>query len=86
MTHIFLEKKQLTLEEQFWIMRMIFGGHQDKYDYHVIGLNFDFLCVYLAQAGFKKIQRVKDFGLFNDTSKMVFKGVPISVNVEAEKP
>lgn len=85
LSRLFLEKDKLTLDERFFVMRMMFGGHVDKYDYHVVGLNQDFLQVFLRQAGYSNILRVNSFGLFQDTSGMHFKGVPISVNMTAEK-
>jgi uncharacterized protein YecA (UPF0149 family) len=66
-------------------MRMIFGGHVDKHDYHLVGLNEDFLTGYLKAAGFVKARRVQEFRLFDDTSSMSFKGVLISLNMIAEK-
>ena len=82
---LFMSKEQLNTGERFFVMRMIFGGHVDQYDYHVVGLNQEFLTRYLFQAGFKKLRRVDSFGLFNDTSTMNFRGVPISLNIVAEK-
>jgi predicted SAM-dependent methyltransferase len=81
-----LEKNKLTVEERFFVMRMIFGGHVDQYDYHVVGLNQDFLTVYLNASGYVNIKKVPGFGLFNDTSSALFKGVAISLNMIAEKP
>jgi len=66
-------------------MRMIFGGHIDEYDYHVVGLNEEFLTVFLKRAGYENILKVDRFGLFNDTSNMSFKGVAISLNIIANK-
>lgn len=86
LARLFLEKELLTLDERFFVMRMMFGGHTDRYDYHVVGLNEEFLARYLAQAGFVRARRVENFGLFQDTSTMDFKGMPISVNLVAEKP
>ena len=83
---LILEKNKLTIDERYFVMRMIFGGHDDKYDYHVVGLNEEFLAGFLKASGYVNIQRVQTFGLFNDTSSMLFKGVPISLNVIAEKP
>jgi len=83
---LILAKDQLTMEERFFVMRMIFGGHIDQYDYHVVGLNAEFLAAFLAQAGYQNIKIVPGFGLFNDTSNMLFKGVAISLNVIAQKP
>ena len=85
LAELFLAKDKLTLEERLHVMRMMFGGHVDQYDYHLVGLNYDFLTMYLKRAGFINIQRVEKFGFFQDTSNMQFKGVPISVNVVAEK-
>jgi radical SAM superfamily enzyme YgiQ (UPF0313 family)/predicted SAM-dependent methyltransferase len=82
---LLLVKEDLTLEERFFVMRMLFGGHVDKHDYHVVGLNEEFLAHFLGQAGFTAIQRVTSFGLFNDTSEKLFKGIAISLNVVATK-
>jgi len=86
LAELFLSKSRLTADERFFVMRMIFGGHVDEYDYHIVGLNEEFLSHFLGNSGFMNIKRVKDFGLFNDTSTMIFKGVHISLNVIAEKP
>ena len=79
-------KDQFTTEERFHVMRMLFGGHADAHDYHQVGLDADFLGYFLGHAGFINLTRVTDFGLFQDTSVMLFKGIPISLNVVAEKP
>ena len=86
LAELFLAKEKLTIDERFFVMRMIFGGHVDKYDYHVVGLNEDFLVGYLTGAGFINIVKVNEFGLFNDTSNLKYKGVAISLNLTAEKP
>jgi predicted SAM-dependent methyltransferase len=83
---MFIEKDKHTLNEQFMIMRMMFGGHMDKYDYHVVGLNQGFLASFLQQAGYIDIRRVESLGIFQDTSCLLFKGMPISVNMLAQKP
>jgi predicted SAM-dependent methyltransferase len=82
---LFVLKEKLTLEERYLVMRMIFGGHVDKFDYHQVGLSVDFLAAFLTEAAFVNLRRVASFGLFEDTSAMLFKGVPISLNVVAEK-
>lgn len=84
---LFLEKNQLTTDERFFVMLMIFGAHVDKYDYHVVGLNEEFLASFLNATGYVNIGTLKGsgFGLFNDTSSMLFKGVLISLNMTAEK-
>lgn len=82
---LILDKDKLAIDERFFVMRMIFGGHVDKYDYHVTGLNAEFLTEFLRVAGYINISRIKEFGLFNDTSSMLFKGTTISLNMIAEK-
>lgn len=83
---LLLEKEKYADEERFFIMRMMFGGHVDEYDYHAVGLNEVFLAAFLEMAGFVNLHRVDGFGLFSDTSTMLFKDVAISLNVIAEKP
>lgn len=78
--------KSLDSAGRFQVMRMIFGGHTDEYDYHVVGLNEEILGYFLETAGFVDLRRVGDFGLFNDSSAGEFAGVRISLNVTAEKP
>ena len=85
LARLFLDRTLLTPQDRFLVMRMIFGGHIDKYDYHLVGLNEEFLASYLHTAGFIGIRRVSEFGLFNDTSSMVLKGNPISLNMVAVK-
>ena len=82
---LILDKNKLAIDERFFVMRMIFGGHVDKYDYHVTGLNAEFLTEFLNAAGYINIKRVQEFGLFNDTSSMLFKGTAINLNMIAEK-
>ena len=54
--------------------------------FHSVGLNEEFLVDFLENSGFSNIQKVDQFGFFEDTSTMLFRGVPISLNVVAEKP
>lgn len=75
----------LQTQERFHVMRMMFGGQLDGADFHKVGLTDEFLAGYLAAAGFDDIRRVGDFGLFDDSSTLVFKGRAISVNVTARK-
>jgi predicted SAM-dependent methyltransferase len=81
---LFLEPS-LTGDDRFQFMRMMFGGRTTAYDVHYAGLNFEFLQAFLHETGFRDIRRVAEFGLFNDTSTLVFGNVPISLNVEARK-
>ena len=83
---LLLSKEKLNVVERFHVMMMMFGAHVDKYDYHVVGLNEDFLRKYLETAGYSHIIKVDNFGLFDDTSTTKYKGVAISLNLVAEKP
>jgi len=66
-------------------LRMIFGGQTDEHDFHYFGYNFDLLNNFLKSAGFKDIEKVKTFSLFNDTSDFAPYGEPISLNIIAIK-
>lgn len=83
---LFLVKEDLTTDDRFMVMRMIFGGHVDAHDYHLVGLDEAFLGVFLTRAGFVDLRRVRSFGLFQDTSELLFQGIAISLNVVATKP
>ena len=82
--------KDAPKKAKFHAMTMMFGGQTDKYDYHYFGWNYEFLKDYLTEAGFKDLERVKSFGLFDDTSDFAPYDngngkVPISLNVIAYK-
>jgi predicted SAM-dependent methyltransferase len=77
---------ELGAQDRFRVMRMMFGGQIDSADFHRVGLNEEFLADYLDSAGFADISRVKDLGAFDDASRLVFKGLAISLNVTARKP
>jgi predicted SAM-dependent methyltransferase len=81
---LFLHPNNKT-EGRFHVMRMMFGGRMDAHDVHASGLTFEFLGGFLAEAGFRDIKRVPDFNEFDDTSKLRFGDVPISLNMEARK-
>tara|TARA_B100000674_G_C37792034_1_gene892219 strand:+ start:21 stop:539 length:519 start_codon:yes stop_codon:yes gene_type:complete len=74
-----------SLDIKWHTMRMMFGGQTDKYDFHYFGWNFLFLNGYLNKIGFKNIERVKTFSLFEDGSNFEPYGKPISLNVIAHK-
>ena len=81
---IYLDPKA-PMKVKFHTMRMMFGGQIDDFDFHYFGWNFLFMNEFLLKAGFKKIERVKSFSLFNDTSDYAPYGPPISLNVIAHK-
>ncbi|CAK4121968.1 unnamed protein product [Aphanomyces euteiches] len=74
----------LTSQEKYHVMRMIYGGQTDAHDYHKVGFDYDILNGYLTAVGFCSIKRVSDFGLFTDSSRLVFKNRAISLNVIAK--
>ncbi|MEO8444865.1 MAG: methyltransferase domain-containing protein [Gammaproteobacteria bacterium] len=80
--HLYLTP-QLAPDARFHIMRMMFGGHIDAYDYHMVGIDENYLGNQLQQAGFSAVRRVQAFSLFDDTSAMQFLGMPISLNMVA---
>ena len=73
-------------ESQWFVQRMIMGGQIEPFDFHKTGFSFVILCGILRGHGFDGFRRVKSFGLFQDTSEMVWQGVPISLNVQCMKP
>ncbi len=86
LSKLLLVKEDLSMADRFLVMRMLFGGHVDAHDYHLVGLNEEFLGYFLTRAGFSALRRVPSFGLFQDTSELRFKGIAISLNVVANKP
>lgn len=82
---LLLVREDLSISERFLVMRMMFGGHVDEHDYHLVGLNEEFLGYFLSRTGFPAFRRVPSLGLFQDTSELRLKGIPISLNVVATK-
>ncbi|HEY4116749.1 MAG TPA: glycosyltransferase [Byssovorax sp.] len=79
---LFLDPR-LGTDERFSVMRILYGGHADQHDYHLVGFDEDMLGVWLNRTGFVDVRRVADLGIFKDTSQLVLGGVPISLNVVA---
>jgi predicted SAM-dependent methyltransferase len=85
LARLFLDRQLLSVEDRYLVMLMIFGGHVDRYDYHLVGLNEELLFRFLFAAGFAKAARVPGFDLCEDTSRLMLKGTPISLNMMALK-
>jgi predicted SAM-dependent methyltransferase len=83
LAHLLLQRHTLDINQRFFVMRMLFGGHMHEHDHHRVGLNFEFMYSYLQQAGFVDMQRVGSHGLFNDSSESVVGSVTISLNMTA---
>lgn len=75
----------LDLQSKYQVMRMIYGGDVDDHDLHHVGFNEPILRFFLGEAGFRHVERLVDFDLFDDTSRLRFGNVPISLNVQATK-
>ena len=73
---------QASANEQFKIMRMMMGGQVEPFDFHKVGFSHNILVALLKEHGFKDFRRIDDFKLFDDTSKLRFAGVPISLNLQ----
>ncbi len=82
---LYSQRGVLSADDRFAVMRMMFGGQVDQYDFHCVGLNEELLTGFLSATGFSGIRRINDFGLFADCSTMFFAGRPISLNLEAFK-
>ena len=73
------------VENQSYVMRLIYGGHTDRFDVHHYGFSLELLANVLAFAGFTGIKPVAELGEFEDTSVRHYAGVPISLNCIARK-
>jgi predicted SAM-dependent methyltransferase len=81
-----LAHPRLPADVRDWVLSTIFGGQTDPHDFHKWGFTHDSLSDYLKKAGFVAIQRVEEFGVFDDTSSLRQGGTLISLNVMARKP
>ena len=82
---LFRECKGWGPKASFEIMRVMFGGHIDQYDYHYVGFDYNILAAFLNQAKFQKLKRVKSFAIFEDASRIFVGNIPISISVIALK-
>ena len=67
------------------ILAVIYGGETDVNDYHNSGFVPEGLVHLMTATGFSHIERVRDFGLFNDCSTLLVNKEPLSINVIATK-
>ena len=77
--------RTLTFKERFLVMRMMFGGQTNEYDFHKVGFTYEILSLYLTSNGFERVRPVPSFGVFPDSSDKVLAGRKISLNIEAWK-
>lgn len=74
----------LPVEYKIRVTIMLFGMQSNEHDFHKFAFSLDTMAQFLAQAGFTKITRVHDFGLFEDYSKLEVEGKRISLNIIVE--
>lgn len=72
-------------DQRYALMTVAFGGQTDPHDFHKVGLTYDLLGHFALHAGFTRMRRVPEFGLFEDSSGAAILGVPLSLNVEITK-
>ena len=75
----------VTAEQRYHVMRVMFGGQLDAFDFHKVGFNFEILERFLKRSRFRDIRRVDAFDLFEDSSSLRLGGHPISLNVIATR-
>ncbi|NKC13525.1 MAG: methyltransferase domain-containing protein [Gammaproteobacteria bacterium] len=68
------------------LMRTLYGGQEDTFDFHKTGFTAGILAAYLERTGFHQLERVQEFGLFDDYSAYRMAGNLISLNVRGRKP
>ncbi|MBT4938254.1 MAG: methyltransferase domain-containing protein [Rhodospirillaceae bacterium] len=81
----FFAQSELSVNQRYELMLMMFGGQQDEFDFHKVGMFEELLTKYLNHAGFERIQKVEEFNLFDDSSLMRLGDVLISLNLIASK-
>jgi len=80
---LLLLKDRFDINDRYLLMRMMYGGHNTPNDYHYAGFTEELLQVYLMKSGFQKVERVPEFSYFEDTIRLRFKEMPISLNMTA---
>jgi len=81
----FFAEDSLSVNQRYELMLMMFGGQQDEFDFHKVGMFEELLIKYLNHAGFEQVRKVEEFGLFDDSSSMRLGEVLISLNLIATK-
>jgi predicted SAM-dependent methyltransferase len=79
----FMTVGNLPWAQKFHVMRMIYGGQIDPYDFHKVGYTAELLAPMLDAYCFEKIERVPSFGMFQDCSELKLGNYSISLNVQA---
>lgn len=77
-------RPDLPVEKKIRVTKMIFGMQANEHDFHKFAFSLETLARFLAEAGFTRITRVHDFGLFDDYSRLEVEGQRISLNIVVE--
>jgi len=83
---MFASENNLSFDDKFKLMRIIYGGQMDAHDYHKAGFFPELLSRYLLMLGFENISEVEYFDIFKDSSTIKCNGINISLNMFADKP
>lgn len=81
---IYLDPR-LSQKQSMQVMGMIYGAHLDEHDIHHAGYDETLMRAILTEAGFRRIRRVDDHGMFQDTSVLRIFDMPISLNIQAQR-
>jgi predicted SAM-dependent methyltransferase len=76
---------QYSESERSDLMDLVSGGQTDAGKDRHLQFTFESVSAALAAAGFSKVERCGDFGLFQDSSRQKFNAVPVSLNVVAHR-
>jgi len=81
-----LSDYDLNIMDKINLIRIIYGGQINDYDYHYFGYNFEILSAFLLTCGFTNIRQVDEFNIHLDTSSFrPYKNIPISLNIICNK-
>lgn len=76
----------MNFQHRYHVMRSLFGGRTTPHDVHYTGMFYEYLGGMIHGAGFREIERVAEFGEFDDNSRLRAPGgMLISLNVQARK-
>jgi predicted SAM-dependent methyltransferase len=79
---VLINSEHLNIDQKVHVMRMIYGGQTNNFDFHYFGYTFQIMEALLKINNFKNIVKVDNFELFQDTSNFKpYFNIPISLNV-----
>ena len=70
LSSILVDEKASSVERRT-AMAAMFGGQKHVYDYHKVGLYWEYLQELLVDTGFCDVRNVSGFGLFDDSSDLI---------------